>query len=344
MASVLSLTSAPINVYSKTFWTSYITAVNEEAAYELGLHQKINPEAVKQSTKKGWKASLFTPNILKHTDLYFDNSTNIDLSTHVHHHHHAAPTPTKPLTKEQQEEKKKKEEEDSLNKYKWVGPLITGIAAFASAYTWRRYQRCKATFDYTMQVKTDLRQRIHEGVTPIKFTLERIVELKLEVDKIRYNIIRRYFWACAEILVGGGLLTLAAYTHQPRLIPWGQIAIVIAGCWAAASAGFHWHDNQDIRALYNTIAVSKHLGDDALSQLYYYYQENMTLLQEYYQHPQSFSVPNVGQSGGYQPYFVETRFSPGVPPPVADRYERSCSHYSAHLDPYEYASAPAEGV
>lgn len=343
MASFLSLTSAPINVYSKTFWTSYITAVNEEAAYELGLHQKINPEAVKQSTKKGWKASLFTPNILKHTDLYFDNSTNIDLSTHVHHHHHAAPTPTKPLTKEQQEEKKKKEEEDSLNKYKWVGPVITAIAAFASAYTWRGYQRSKATFDYTMQVKTNLKQCLTYEATPIKYTLERIVDLKLKVDEIRYSIIRRYFLACVGILIGGGLLTLAAYTHQPQLIPWGQLAIVVAAVWAAFSAGNHWHDNQEIRACY--IAVSKRLGDQALSQLFYYYQENMTLLQGYYQDSRSFQIPPVGQSGGYQPYFVDTHFSPDVPPTVAPNYERGCTQlYPAHSDPYEYASAPPEGV
>ena len=37
MSSVHSLTT--INVYSKTYWTGFIAAVNCEAAYELGLRQ-----------------------------------------------------------------------------------------------------------------------------------------------------------------------------------------------------------------------------------------------------------------------------------------------------------------
>ncbi|HEX4838990.1 MAG TPA: hypothetical protein VFU89_00940, partial [Rhabdochlamydiaceae bacterium] len=259
-----------------------------------------------------------------------------------------APPSAKSLTKEEQEKKKKKEEEDSLNKYKWVGPLITTIAAFASAYTWRGYQRCKATFDYTMQVQTNLRQFLDHRATPIKYTLERIVNLKLKVDAIRYKIIYRYFLACAGILIGGGILTLAAYTHQPRLIPWGQIAIVVAAIWAAASAGFHWHDNQDIRKIYNNIAnPPERLGDFVLSQLFHYYQENMTLLQMYYQNPNYFIAFPVGQPGGYQPYFPG-HFVLTHPPHVVNGYEKGYSGlYRAHSHQYDYVvapSAPPEGV
>src|SRR5579872_452341 len=125
--SVHSLTTAPVNVYNKTYWTGFITAVNEEAAYELGLHDKINPEAL---PKEGWNASKYTPNILRHTDVYIDRSTNIDLSSrtvHEHHHH------SRPLSKEEQAAKKKEDEENSLQKYKWLGPIIASIGAFLTA-------------------------------------------------------------------------------------------------------------------------------------------------------------------------------------------------------------------
>jgi hypothetical protein len=347
MSSILFLTAAPINVYSKDFWTSYVAAVNEEAAYELGLHNQIDPKAVEQATKKGWKASLFTPNILKHMDIYFDSSTNVDLSSHTthvhHHHHHAVPPSSKPRTKEEQETKKKKEEEDGLQKYKWLGPVIQTIGVFFTAYTWRGYERCKATYDYTAQVQSELSSKLLHDVTPLKSTLERIVTLKLKVDQLRYKIIYRYFLAFAGIFVGGGLLTLAAYTKQPRLVPWGQIALVASAIWAAISLAFEWHDNRDIRAIYKNIALSPHLGDDALYQLFTYYQDNMTLVQVYFQNPREFEPFPIGQPGGYQPYFGQT-FGLASPPTVANGYERNCSQcYAAHPSHYAYfPSAPAE--
>ena len=100
--SVHSLTTAPVNVYSKTYWTGFIKAVNEEAAYELGLQDKINPAAL---PKEDWNASLFTPNILRHTEFFVDRSTNIDLSSRVvneHHHHHSS----RPLSEAEQKAKK----------------------------------------------------------------------------------------------------------------------------------------------------------------------------------------------------------------------------------------------
>ena len=112
MASIHSLTTAPINVYSKTYWTSFIAAVNEEASYELGLHEKINPEAIRQTTRDGWSASLFTPNILRHTDVYVDQSTNIDLSSRtIHEHHHM-----KPLLLQDRSQQKNKKLEGSKKK------------------------------------------------------------------------------------------------------------------------------------------------------------------------------------------------------------------------------------
>lgn len=350
MTHILSLTAAPINVYSKDFWTSYIAAVNEEAACELGLHKQINPEAVKQATKPGWKASLFTPNILKYADVYFDNSTKLDLSshtTHVHHHHHAAPAPTKPLSEAEQKEKKKEEEEDSLQKYKWLGPIITGIGAALSAYTWRGYTRALATHDYTAQVRKELSSsKLSPEATPVKNMLECIVTLKLNVDQIRGKIIYRYFSAFALLAVGGGLLTLAAYTKQTRLVPWGQVALAISGIWAAICVAFEWHDVQDIRAIYKRIvSTPERAGDHALYHLFTYYQDNMTLRPTYFQNPQQFQYIPVGQPNGYQPYFSD--FAPANPPAVADGYEKDCSGlYQSHSSQYAYAapSAPPVGV
>ena len=68
--SVHSLTTAPVNVYSKTFWTGFILAVSEEAAYELGHEKKMNPAAVQDVTERGWSAERLTPNILLHTESY----------------------------------------------------------------------------------------------------------------------------------------------------------------------------------------------------------------------------------------------------------------------------------
>ncbi|HEY5236530.1 MAG TPA: hypothetical protein VIJ14_10155, partial [Rhabdochlamydiaceae bacterium] len=208
MSSVHSLTTAPINVYSKTFWTGFIQAVTEEAAHELGIHDKINPEAVRESTARGWRASLFTPNILHYTDnSYIDRSTNFDFSrhttTHVHHHH-AAPSSPEPTTEAGRKAKKEREEEESLQKYKGVGPIIGSVGAFLAAYTWRGYERCKATHDHTAQVQYGLRTNLNPQWTPLLPTLERIVAIKLKVDEIRYKTLYRYFLAFAGILVAGG--------------------------------------------------------------------------------------------------------------------------------------------
>ncbi len=275
--SVHSLTTAPVNVYSKTYWTGFITAVNEEAAYELGHHDKINPEAL---PKEGWNASWFTPNILRHSDVYIDRSTNIDLSNHVvNEHHHSS----RPLSEAEQKAKKKEEEENSLQKYKWLGPIIASIGAFLTAYTWPGYQRCQATYDHTHKVKNEFYKLFVEK-TPLKPMLERIVDIKLKVDETRYNIIYRYFLACAGILVGGGLFTLGAYMKLPSLIPWGEVALAASAIWAAASAGLHWQDNKDIRSLYGAIVFDKERSaNEALSHLYWYYQEGMILKPEYVQ-------------------------------------------------------------
>ena len=79
--------------------------------------------------------------------------------------------------------------------------------------------------------------------------------------------------------MGGGLFTLGAYTRQPRLIPLGGIALAISAIWAAASAGFHWQeDNTDIKSLYTSIVLDpERLADNALYQLFHYYQEGMFL-------------------------------------------------------------------
>lgn len=285
--SVHSLTTAPVNVYSKTYWTGFITAVNEEAAYELGLQDKINPAAL---PKDGWNASKYTPNILRHSDVYIDRSTNIDLSSrtvHEHHHHDSS----RPLSKDDRDAKKKEEDESSLQKYKWLGLIIASIGAFLTAYTWRGYQRCEATYNHTHLVKNDC-NKLLEKWTPLKPMLERIVDIKLKVDGIRYNIIYRYFLACAGILVGGGLFTLGAYTKQPSLIPWGGMALAASAIWAAASAGLHWQDNKDIRALYNVIALAPdHLAETVLSQLYWYYLEGMILKQDDAQTQPNFEPP-----------------------------------------------------
>jgi hypothetical protein len=285
MSTVHSLNTAPVNVYSKTYWTNFITAVNEEAAYELGLHDKINKEAL--PTTKGWSASLFTPNILRHTEFFVDRSTKIDFSTHnTVHHHHSSP---KSLTKEELAAKKK--EESSLQKYKFLGPIIGSIGAFLAAYTWSGYQRCQATLNYTQRVKNEC-TKLFEDKTPLKPTLQGIVDNKLQVDEIRYNIIYRYFCACAGILVGGGLLTLGAYMKQPSLIPWGGIALAASAIWAAASAGLHLQDNQDIKSLYGAIVLrTDRVTEQALSHLYWYYQEGMILKPEYVQPPEAFVPP-----------------------------------------------------
>ena len=339
MASVHSLTTAPINVYSKTYWTSFIAAVNEEAAFELGLHDRINPEAIRQSTREGWSASLFTPNILRHTDVYVDRSTNIDLSshtdTHVHYHHEDS-SPARELSVEEQEAKRKQQEEDSLQKYKWLGPFVGTVGAFFSAYTWRGYQRCKATYDHTHEVQRQLRFHIFDNMTPLKDTLDRIVTLKLAVDNIRYKILKRYFWASAGVLVGGGLLTLGAYTRQPRLIPWGQIALAVAAIWAAASAGFHWQDNKDIKSLYTSIALEpERLADHALYQLYNYYQEGMTLHPQYVQN-RFYSVPPGGYEP-YQPFFMGIPVPQDPPPSFVDGYSPAARYEAAPSAPYLYS-------
>lgn len=300
--SVHSLTTAPVNVYSKTYWTSFITAVNEEAAYELGLQDKINPQALPK--EEGWSAARYTPNILRYKDaFYVDQSTNIDLSSHtVHEHHHHQSS--KPFSKEDQEAKKKEEEENSLKKYEWLGPIIGSIGAFLTAYTWRGYQRCLATYNHTHLVKNDC-NKLLEKWTPLKPMLERIVDNKLKVDEIRYTILKRYFFACAGILIGGALFTLGAYLKQLSLIPWGKIALATSAIWAAYSAGNHWQDNGDIRSLYGAIVFDKERSANvALSHLYWYYQEGMILKSEYVQ-PQSNFVPPIYQSffnPVYQPF------------------------------------------
>ena len=312
MSTVHSLTTAPIDVYSKTYWTGFIAAVNEEAAYELGLHDKINPNALPK--ERGWSASEFTPNILR----YVDRSTNIDLSSHIVNNY----------TPKSHSKKAKKEEEEQ--KYKWLGPIIASIGAFLSAYTWSGYQRCKATYKHTHQVKIDLENKINPDWTPLKPTLKRIVDIKLEVDDIRYKIIFRYFCACAGILAGGGLLTLGAYMKQPSLIPWGEIALVVSAIWTAGSAGLHWQDNTNIRALYGVIALDKdHLAETALSHLHWYYQDRMLLKPEYVQ-PQEpqyqpfFNIPD-GYVPVYQAPIIPNGYNPdpGYPhgPPLEDDLE-----------------------
>jgi hypothetical protein len=307
--------TTPVNVYSKTYWTGFISAVNEEAAYELGLHDKINEKAL---PKEGWSAAQFTPNILRYSDVYVDRSTNIDLSSrviHEHHHHHTNSS-SRPLSKEEQEAKKKEEEENSLQKYQWLGPIIGAIGAFLAAYTWRGYQRCKATYDHTHLVKNECK-KLYDHITPLKPTLEKIVDKKLSVDELRYNILYRYFKACAGILVGGGLFTLGAYLKQPSLIPWGKIALAASAIWAAASAGLHLQDNQEIRSLYRAIVYDKeHSADQARMHLDCYYQEGMILKQEYVQ-PQ----PNVQyQESPFQTFFNNTQFVHITSPSFAPNY------------------------
>ncbi len=284
--------TAPINVYSKTYWTGFITAVNEEAAYELGLHDKINKEALPK--EEGWSAARYTPNILRHADVYVDRSTNFDFSTRTvveHHHHHSS----RPLSKEEQEAKKKEDEENSLKKYEWLGPIIGSVGAFLAAYTLRGYQRCEATYNHTHLVKNKCKI-LFEEKTPLKPMLERIVDIKLKVDETRKSILNRYFAACVGILVGGGLLTLGAYLKQPSLIPWGKIALAASAIWAAASAGLHLQDNREIRSLYGAIVLgAEHLLETALSHLHWYYQEGMILKPEYVQ-PQPDFEPPVYQS------------------------------------------------
>jgi hypothetical protein len=300
------MATAPVNVYSKTYWTGFIAAVSEEAAYELGLHDKINPEALRQSTKRGWRASLFTPNILRHTDVYVDQSTNFDFSSH-RTTHVAAASLAEPTTKEGRKAKKTKEEEENLEKYKWLGPLIASAGAFLTTYTWTGYQRCKATHDHTALVLSHLQTQLDPQWTPLKPQLARIVSIKRHVDEIRYKILKRYFYACAGILVGGALLTMGAYTKQPQLIPWGQIALATAAIWTAASAGLQWQDNKEIRNLYRLIVLG--LADNALSQLFNNYQEGMILQpQAYYQ-----DFP----PSTYQPFFFSHAHAKAyqAPPP-----------------------------
>lgn len=329
MASVHSLTTAPVNVFSKTYWTGFIQAVNEEAAFELGMHDQINPEATRASKALGWRASLFTPNILRHTDVYVDQSTKFDFgshtTTHVHHHHASL----EPATEAGRKEKKRKEEEDNLEKYKWLGPIIATIGAFLAAYTWRGYQRCVATHSHTEQVKFALLHNLYEELTPLKPELVKIVSFKLLVDEIRYKILKRYFGACVGILVGGALLTVGAYTNQPKLIPWGQIALAVSAIWAAASTGLQWQDNKDIRKLYEVIALDpERLADNALWNLRYY-QEGMILIPQYVQN-QAYFAPPV-----YQQFFSQAQAYQAPPPRFNPGYNPN-NAYPAPSAPYLY--------
>ncbi len=222
-------------------------------------------------------------------------------------------------------------EEDSLQKYKGLGPIIGAIGAFISAYTWRGYQRCKATHDHTEQVRYDLRICLNRQLTPLRPILERIADIKLKVDEIRYKTLYRYFLASAGILVGGGLFTLGAYTRQPRLIPWGQIALAISTIWAAGSAGFHWQDNKDIRKLYTVIALDPdRLADFALYHLYQFYQEGMTLQPQYVQNPSQFDPDP------FQPFFtVHGPIYQAPPPNFVEGYSQDAAY--APSAPYFYA-------
>jgi hypothetical protein len=181
-------------------------------------------------------------------------------------------------------------------------------------------------------------------LTPLKPTLERIVDVKLKVDEIRYKIINRYFWACAGVLAGGVLFTLGAYTRQPRLVSWGGIALAVTAIWGAASAGFHWQDNKDIRKLYGVIALPPdRLADIALSHLHWYYQEGMILKQEYVQPYVPFVPPpsqpffdihppiNAPGPGGYVSIYE-------VPPPsFTDVYNPNIGYAAAPSAPYLYS-------
>ncbi len=130
MSTVHSLTTAPVNVYSKTYWTGFISAINEEAAYELGLHDKINPEAL--PTDEGWSASRFTPNILRHTDVYVDRSTNIDFSSRtVHeHHHHYKPTSSSRSRKKNKKLKRKKKKKAAFRNINGSDQLLAPSEPF----------------------------------------------------------------------------------------------------------------------------------------------------------------------------------------------------------------------
>jgi hypothetical protein len=94
------------------------------------------------------------------------------------------------------------------------------------------------------------------------------------------------------------------------------MALAVSAIWAAASAGFHWQDNKDIKKLYTVIALDpERLADCALYQLYHYYQEGMTLLPEYVQNPQLFVGP--GGPGSYQPFFEDVPVYQAPPPSLA---------------------------
>ena len=231
--SIHSLTT--IDVYSKTYWTGFIAAVNEEAAYELGIHDKINPYAL--PNERGWSASRFTPNILRHT------------------------------------------------------VYIGSISAFLSD-TWSDYQRFKATYEYTCQVKIELLKKPNDKTCPIKPLLHRIVDIKYRIDRTRYEHFRSYFWACPVILFGGGLFTLGVVMKQSDLIFNGKCFLAISAIYTAAIASLGWLFKDDIRTTYNVIASAPdYLAETALSHLHWHYSEKMVLLQ--------FSVPP------YQPFFVD---------------------------------------
>ena len=133
--------------------------------------------------------------------------------------------------------------------------------------------------------------------------------------------------------MGGGLFTLGAYTRQPRLIPLGGIALAISAIWAAASAGFHWQDKTDIKSLYTSIVLDpERVADNALYQLFHYYQEGMTLQPQYVQYPQRFVPP-----GGYEPFFVGVPVYQAPPPSFMDGYSPDARYQAAPSAPYLYS-------
>lgn len=302
--SVHSLTTAPINVYSKTYWQGFILAMSQEAAHELGLQNKINPEATTPFYRRGWKPERFSPNILQFI------APTIDFSKHTHYP--AAPA-------------RRKDEKESLEKYRWIGPPIAGLGAFLSALSWKSFQRCHATLSHTATVRSRL-QNLHPYWTPIKTQLERIVQIKLKVDEIRYKIFYRYFFASLGVFAGGGLLTLGGFAKVSLFVTSGWAVLAVAAVWAMFSAGLHWQDKQDIRKLYGVVALDpERLADTILFYLHRDFQENMvvhissspsiiTQYPQFFLNQEPIARPSLPIPGGYQ---VDGPVPPAYPEPSA---------------------------